>query len=704
MTLMGIVSLTLNRSLPFLIAVLFTRPAIALGLGELVVQSPLGKPLRASIAVRDAPPDIQPDCFSLKNGNDAALPGVPEARIRLETRGANTTLFITTAQIVNEPVFLITVSAVCADRLQRDYVVLLDPPSVTPSDTAVAEALPPRADPEGDVRQLTQRSPTQYARARTRPTQLVAASTSHQSDKKPASAPRAQPRTENAKLVLSGGRYRPDKLVDTAIVRNTSKPMADASPAAGAMSPTELSDEHTALKHRIAYLQTQLLALQQRNDELEAARHVQVKAPAPAPVAAGQAVSRWTQFLIVMGILSLGAALFFGLRAYPRRSSARRVDVFVSLPPGGVDGPHVYPAASAIAPEALRTAPAARGTAKPESTDPNMFAHAISTRGTEVNEDILDQAEVYVAHGHASLAIHMLQEYVRNTPTESPVPWLLLLDLLAREGPEAEYRATCIACKKHYNINLSIPAQNAGTDGAGLEAYPHVVAHLQHLWGCREAVAFLADLVYDRRNGTRQGFEPGAYREIILLRSIAEEAGYGQRVSPPFKPAACEASGMALEPAAAAQTDKPEPDPLPTEKLLDLTEWPLTREPPGTLTELQQRVREAPTVSPIPWLQLLDLLARDNLQAAFLAARTECQSLFNVNLTDSVATNLFPAQASLEAYPHVVEPLQAVWHTPDVEYFLSELIYDQRGGIRQGFDLDAYREILLLHALVESET
>lgn len=706
----------LNRTLPFFIAASFSNAAMALGLGELVVQSSLGKPLRASIAVLDAPPDIQADCFSLKNSGDA-LPGVPDARIRLETRGVHATLFITTAQTVNEPAFQITVSAACADRLQRDYVVLLDPPLVTPPETALAEALPPRVASEESVRQPARSSRNSNVRARTRTVKLSPAS--HPQDTKPAPAQRALPPPEGAKLVLSGGRYRPDKLVATAVVRNASMPIAATLPASVAMSPTELSDEHTSLKHRVAYLQTQLLALQQRNDELEAARRMLMKAPAPAPVAAEKAVSRWTQFVIVLGILTVGGALFFGLRAYPRRSLAGTPDIPDSLPLAFTDVREAFPAAPVMAsPPTLRAVPTARASAEPHPADPDVFSHSLSTLGTEVNEDILDQAEVCVAHGHASLAIHMLQEYVRNAPTESPVPWLLLLDLLAREGPEAEYRETCIACKKYYNIDLSVTPQDTATEGASLEAYPHVIAHLQHLWGYQEANAFLMDLVYDRRDGTRRGFEPGAYREIMLLRGIAEEIGQGQRVPTPFKPSPTfEENGMAFEPSTAAQTHTPTLDrkhsnmnsapalthPLPTETLLDLTEWPLTQAPAGALSELQQRVREAPTVSPIPWLQLLDLLAREHLEAEFVAARTECQSLFNVNLTDPVATNLFPIQASLEAYPHVVEQLQAVWHTPDAEYLLSDLIYDQRGGLRQGFDLDAYREILLLHTLVESE-
>ena len=713
-------SIVLNRFLSFFVVALFSNSAIGLGLGDLVVQSHLGQPLRASIAVLDAPPEIQADCFSLKNGGDASLPGLPSTRIALETRGAKTTLFITTSQTINEPVFQISVSAACADRLQRDYVVLLDPPLATQPETAYAEAVPLQAKPLDGARNQAHGSRSRNTRARDRTAKLVANATHQQPGGKTASAQRPPPKPVQTKLVLSGGHYRPDRVIATATAVGAT-PLEDTS-RPSAMSPTELSDEHTSLKHRVAYLQTQLLALQQRNDELEAARRILVKAPAPAPVAAKKTVSRWTQFLIVLGILTASVALFFGLRAYPRRRLAPALSGPESLPLSFTDMRDAFPAAPVIVPpNTLDAAVPTRATTEPHTTDADAFSHVLSALGTEVNEDILDQAEVYVAHGHASLAIHMLQEYVRTAPTESPVPWLLLLDLLAREGPEAEYRETCIACKKHYNINLSVIPRDADTpEDASLEAYPHVIAHLQHVWGYQEANAFLADLVYDRRDGTRQGFEPDAYREIMLLRSIAEEVGYGQRVPTSFEPSPppvqnraalefqCEAAPRPDKPV--LNREHPHPNPtsccprqLMTETLLDPAEWPVAQHPASALADLQQRVREAPTVSPIPWLQLLDLLARDNLEAEFLAARTECQSLFNVNLTASVATNYLPGQASLEAYPHVVEQLQAVWQTPDAEYVLSDLIYDQRGGIRHGFDLDAFREILLLHTLTESE-
>ena len=143
---------------------------------------------------------------------------------------------------------------------------------------------------------------------------------------------------------------------------------------------------------------------------------------------------------------------------------------------------------------------------------------------TEVKEDILDQAEVFMAHGHGELAIHLLQEHLREAPNESPVPWLLLLDLLHREGDTAGYAAASAGCRRYFNVNLTDhPVSQDNENGLGVEAYPHVLEQLVTVWNTPAIEAFFNDLIYDNRGGTRIGFEPGAYRDILLLRTIAQE-------------------------------------------------------------------------------------------------------------------------------------------------------------------------------------
>ena len=129
-----------------------------------------------------------------------------------------------------------------------------------------------------------------------------------------------------------------------------------------------------------------------------------------------------------------------------------------------------------------------------------------------------------MAHGHGELAIHLLQEHLRETPTESPVPWLLLLDLLHRAGDTAGYTAASTECRRYFNVNLDGRAFFGDSDnGPGLEAYPHLLEQLVQVWNTPDIKSFFDDLVFDHRGGTRVGFEPDAYRDILLLRSIAHD-------------------------------------------------------------------------------------------------------------------------------------------------------------------------------------
>ena len=152
------------------------------------------------------------------------------------------------------------------------------------------------------------------------------------------------------------------------------------------------------------------------------------------------------------------------------------------------------------------------------------IAQPLHEEGTEIKEDILDQAEVFMAHGHGELAIHLLQEHLREAPNESPIPWLLLLDLLHRAGDTAGYSAASAECRRHFNVNVgSFPASQP-EDGLGLEAYPHLLERLTAEWRSPNIDAFFNELIYDDRGGTRIGFEPGAYRDIVMLQTIARQA------------------------------------------------------------------------------------------------------------------------------------------------------------------------------------
>jgi Tfp pilus assembly protein FimV len=495
------------KPLCLLLSLCHAGSGAALGLSEINVRSHLGQPLHATVALLDATTDTAADCFSLDASAGDISPPL-RAQLRVERSGGQALLHIRTPQPVNDPVVQFVLISDCEVRLQREYVVLLDPPAliapvVSQDAPATAQTTPvPAAAPV--PRAPTARRPVKRAHvAASRPSTAIT----------PPAAPRMQrvPADSTPRLVLSGKRSIL-RTADASFALRLDTHLPDPLPPPQSnLTATELSDENTALTRKLAHLETQLAELQQRNAKLDAA--LRTAAPTTTtPPASGQP-AQWPLYLLAIGLLTAGLALVAWLLRRHRRPS--QTLILDDTPWTQSDMPETL--------YEMTSSPHAEPPPAPQRM-PEIAPPPPHTDDTEVKEDILDQAEVFMAHGHANLAIHLLQEHLREAPTESPVPWLLLLDLLYREGDTSGYAAASAECRRYFNVNLTDhPISQNNDSGQGLEAYPHLLEQLVNVWNSPERNAFFKDLIYDHRGGTRMGFKPAAYRDILLLRAIAQE-------------------------------------------------------------------------------------------------------------------------------------------------------------------------------------
>ncbi|MEO5661065.1 MAG: hypothetical protein ABIQ90_14915 [Polaromonas sp.] len=508
------------KTISILLSLFHLGSASALGLGDLTVRSTLGQPLHATVSLLGATSNTTADCFSLGASTSGLTPLV-RAQLNIERAGSKTLLHIRTPQTLNDPIAQFVLISDCETRLTRDYVVLLDPPSRVES-AATTSSLTPVAQlattPIVAENALTAR-PVKSRKPRPKPRTVRTARSTSQTDtpRSPSAANTSAPR-----LVISG-RYGHAASGTLALRFDTNLPDLTRAPAAP-MTATEVSDENTALTRKLAYLETQLASLQQRNADLEA-RATTGTTPKPAPSTKLEQSTPWFWYVVFVVVL---AGIGFLAAWILRRSRPRRIPL--SDEPGWApDDDDAMPAL----PVPMNVTPVAK---KQVAAAPQKVATVVSLdlgqsdmsplepASTEVNDDILDQAEVYMAHGHGELAVHLLQEHLREFPTESPVPWLLLLDLLQRDGEMDAYATASAECRRYFNINLTgQPASQEGDAAQGLEAYPLILNELVRVWKLPEAKAFFDELIHDNRGGTRVGFEPSVYRDILMLRDIAEQ-------------------------------------------------------------------------------------------------------------------------------------------------------------------------------------
>ena len=128
--------------LPALLAIgggLAAAPATALELGNIVVHSKVGQPLRASVAYALAPNEmIDTYCISMRHsGIGSDMPGISTPRVRIESGK----ITITSRKPIVEPMVNATLVVKCpyTPQVVREYVVLLNPEGAVPE---VMEAAP----------------------------------------------------------------------------------------------------------------------------------------------------------------------------------------------------------------------------------------------------------------------------------------------------------------------------------------------------------------------------------------------------------------------------------------------------------------------------------------------------------------------------------------------------------------------------------
>ncbi len=115
-------------------ALLSATQGWAIGLGDIVLRSRVGEPLRAEVPINTEPGEtIEASCFTLAPLDGSDLPVISAGRTKLVREGDRYRLLINGSKPVSEPVFLIGVRAGCGIDLQRDYVLMPPEPLVLAS-------------------------------------------------------------------------------------------------------------------------------------------------------------------------------------------------------------------------------------------------------------------------------------------------------------------------------------------------------------------------------------------------------------------------------------------------------------------------------------------------------------------------------------------------------------------------------------------
>lgn len=116
---------------------------------------------------------------------------------------------------------------------------------------------------------------------------------------------------------------------------------------------------------------------------------------------------------------------------------------------------------------------------------------------------------------------------------------------------------------------------------------------------------------------------------------------------------------------------------------------------------LTKQISESVEPNPLVYLDLITLYHALGMKTEFRECRDAFHRLFNGVIPD-ISTFNQEGHDLLEAYPQVLTSLQALWPRIEALAFLSTCIFhDVNAKGRGTYDLAAFRDLLLLHALAE---
>ncbi|MBK9607913.1 MAG: hypothetical protein IPO58_16315 [Betaproteobacteria bacterium] len=386
----------------------------------------------------------------------------------------------------------------------------------------------------------------------------------------------------------------------------------------------------------------------------------------------------WTDpRVLVAGALALIIALLiigFALWLRRERTDARRAARWNKAPyvpataPASVSPPPGMSIGTDRDTERLErfTAPADR----PPMPDSYAFTpfstdHAASALGVSDLAQATEKAGVFVTLGRPEQAMDVLRDHIDHEPKPSPMAWLMLLDLYRQTSRRGEFLE--VAKRFHTEFNAETPAwdQTSPLHDAGLAAFPHLVGKIRDGWPRHEARAFIEELLYDNRGGSRIGFSLPAFRDLLLLHGIVDEYIAALEVPARTDPW----TGVVLAPAA----------PAPPPHLADVWAAASASAPdqtaPGNAATAQAPPdnatagRTAPDHAEQPALQLDPALVSTAAQGS------------------SLETN----------YPVIVEAIVSRWGKPGAADYLGNLIRSSNDVRGPGMSNETMSELVMLH-------
>jgi hypothetical protein len=148
--------------------------------------------------------------------------------------------------------------------------------------------------------------------------------------------------------------------------------------------------------------------------------------------------------------------------------------------------------------------------------------------------DVQQQADFFVSIGQHEQAIEVLRNHIGDSIETSALVYLDLFNLYHQLARKDDYAALRDDFNRRFNTK--VPVFEMYTDaGPGLEAYQIAMSRIAALWPSAKVLEIIEESIFRKPDNNSEAFNLEAYRELLMLYSVAKEIIHPEP-KPPGRP------------------------------------------------------------------------------------------------------------------------------------------------------------------------
>ena len=136
--------------------------------------------------------------------------------------------------------------------------------------------------------------------------------------------------------------------------------------------------------------------------------------------------------------------------------------------------------------------------------------------------DVQQQADFFVSLGQHEQAIEVLRNHIGDNVQTSALVYLDLFNLYHQLKRQADYEELREEFNQRFNGKIP-PFQFYNESSPGLENYQVALSRIEALWPSPKVLEIIEESIFRRPDESSEAFDLEAYRELLLLYSVARE-------------------------------------------------------------------------------------------------------------------------------------------------------------------------------------